>query len=73
MCLYEYELNPLTRSVKAATDAFPLEYLAIPVSVPTLQQEKKLCLAYTGAALLHLDLLYLRRPATTLISNYINE
>lgn len=73
VCLYEYELNPLTRSIKAASDAFPLECLAIPVPVPTSLQEKQLCLAHTAAALLHLDLLYLCRPGTTLISNHINE
>lgn len=72
MCLYEYDLNPLTRSIKAASDASPLECLTILVPIPTSLQENKLCLAYTAAALLHLDLLYLCRPATTVISNHIN-
>lgn len=71
VCLYEHVLNPLTRSIKAASDAFPLECLAILVPVSTSVHEQELCLAHTAAAFLHLDLLYLCRSATTLISNHV--
>lgn len=73
VCLYEYELNLLTKSIKAAGDAFPLECVATPVLTPTLMQEKKFCLVSTAAVPLCLDPLYLCRPDTTLISYHINE